>query len=242
MNTLALDLSKTRTGWAVYFDADIREHFDGPGWEAWADWEVYKTGNRWSVWERGNSIESSVFGSWPLGSEHTPRGQVFDKLMRNLDILHGLTKFQNVYYEQPITPQALSGHTTIDTLRITLGLPAALEAFCHTYRYQNGFWDGVRKVQDVNVTTWRGSFIGTITQSDVKAKTRRARKAGNSKASSTAELKELTKGRARQLGFKPRNDDEGDAIGLLTWAIENDGWQAPWLADEVLRQPLGKVA
>ena len=52
-------------------------------------------------------------------------------------------------------------------------------------------------------------------------------------------LKAATMERCRQLGMKPRNDDEADAIGILTYGLLLNGVTPPWIANEVLRPALG---
>jgi hypothetical protein len=42
--------------------------------------------------------------------------------------------------------------------------------------------------------------------------------------------------------MKPVNDDEADAIAILTYALGLSGITPPWLADEVLRPVLGLEA
>src|SRR3546814_19503842 len=83
---------------------------------------------------------------------------------------------------------------------------------------------GCRIVRGVSPSTWRVNFIGS-------------QKRGTKRAT----LKDLTKERCRQLGMKPQNDDEADAIGILTHAAESLGLSPPWTANEVLRPPLGSV-
>src|SRR3546814_14377532 len=83
---------------------------------------------------------------------------------------------------------------------------------------------GCRIVRGVSPSTWRVNFIGS-------------QKRGTKRAT----LKDLTKERCRQLGMKPQNDDEADAIGILTHTAESLGLSPPWTANEVLRPPLGTV-
>src|SRR3546814_3337437 len=63
---------------------------------------------------------------------------------------------------------------------------------------------GCRIVRGVSPSTWRVNFIGS-------------QKRGTKRAT----LKDLTKERCRQLGMKPQNDDEADAIGILTRSEEH---------------------
>lgn len=239
MNSLSLDLSKSRTGWALYFDGDIEELLETDGkWHTLAGWKITRRSHNWIAYDVEGGVRSVVFGSWVLGTEYTSRGGVFDCLKRRLAELHGIVPFQRVFAEEPITPQQLQGHTTIGTLRITLGLAAATEDFCHVFKASTEFPDGVRALQEVNIGHWRADFIGKIENDAAKAKARQARKAGDQRANATKTLKSLVMERCRQLGFAPRHDDEGDAIGILTYGMLISGETPPWLAEEVLRTPL----
>jgi hypothetical protein len=191
--TLALDLSKSRTGWAVLRDGAAR----------------------------------AEFGHWRLGSEYTSNGGVFAKLHEHMADVHQVCPFDRIYFEAPITPAHLQGYTTIQTLKLLGGLAAHAESFGHAYR--------CRTVKEVNIEHWRPFFLGRMEVAEAKAIARRARKAGDAKASARQDLKDLTMLRCRQLGFAPRYDDEADAIGVLDYACELQGIIPPWRADEVLR-------
>lgn len=236
MSFLALDLSKTRTGWAICFDGDVEDLLDAPGaWPVLAGWKVTRQSNNWLAFDIDGGVRSVMFGNWALGTEYTSRGGVFDCLKRRLAELHAVVPFQRIFAEEPITPAQLQGHTTISTLRITLGLAAATEDFCHVYRATTEFPDGIRMLQEVNIGHWRAEFIGKVENNEAKAAARRARKAGDQRASATKALKSLVMERCKQLGFAPRYDDEGDAIGILTYGMLLSGETPPWIADEVLR-------
>lgn len=200
MNFLALDLSKTRTGWAFW---------DGKSPKA-------------------------QFGSWTLGSEYTSDGGVFAKLHRNMADLHKVMPFEALYFEQKINPARLAGHTNIDTINLLSGLEAHAKSFAHAY--------GLRICKPVAIDHWRPFFLGRMPVADAKAAARRARKAGDHRASARQDLKDLTMERARQLGFAPRWDDEADAIGVLDYSCDLNGIVPPWRADEVLRPALGSAA
>lgn len=200
MGYLALDLSKTATGWAL-----------------WApEWDVPR------------------YGHWVLGSEYTSRGGVFGKLHRNLADLYAVCPFEGVFVEEPINPSQLQGYTTIQTLRLAIGLSAHVESFVEAYP--------CRWLQEVNISNWRRDFIGQVENDAAKSAARRARKAGDGRASARGTLKDLTMARCRQLGFSPRKDDEADAIGILTYGLLTRSVTPPWLSDEVLRAPVGSAA
>lgn len=199
MSYLALDLSKTSTGWAL--------------WNA--------------------SAPRPVFGRWRLGNEFSSNGQVYMRLHRCLSDMFRVEQFERLYFEEPIDPRNLQGHTTYQTIELAFGLSGHAESFGAAKR--------CRTVKAINVERWRKDFIGDMVVREVKAGARRKRKAGD-KANPTDQLKRLTMERCRQLGFNPSRHDEADAIGILTYAILLDGVTPPWIADEVLRAPLGGAA
>lgn len=197
MGYLALDLSKTSTGWCAWSE----------GWE------------------------KPRYGHWVLGSEYTSRGGVFAKLHQNMMDLHTvICPIEYLFAEEPINPAQLQGGTTINTLRLASGLSAHAESFAHAL--------GVRRFQEFNISSWRGDFIGKISSNEAKANARRAKKAGDQRASARGELKALTMERCRQLGLSPRKDDEADSIGILTYGLLVSGVTPPWLLEETLRAPL----
>jgi hypothetical protein len=48
----------------------------------------------------------------------------------------------------------------------------------------------------------------------------------------------MTVKRCRELGFKPLTNDEADAIGLLDFALSQDGIIPPWRAEHLLVRPM----
>lgn len=180
--------------------------------------DLSKRSTGWAVWQEG--WEKPRYGHWQLGSEFTSEGQTYATLHRNLADLRAIARFDRIYFEEAINPAALSGHTNIDTLRVLSGLCAHAESFgyamgCRTYR--------------TNISTWRRDFLGSMEITDAK---RRAKAIGKS---ASADLKELTMERARQLGMNPRKSDEADAIGILDYACTALGIMPPWRSTEALR-------
>lgn len=191
--------------------------------------DLSKTSTGWSAWSEG--WEKPRYGRWVLGSAWTSRGGVFAKLHQNLTELHQIIcPIEFLFAEEPISPAQLQGNTTIDTLRLASGLSAHTESWAHAMQ--------VRRFQEFNVSTWRPGYIGRIADSEAKAKARRAKKAGNLKASARDTLKELTMARCRQLGLAPRFNDEADACGILTHGLLVSGITPPWLSAETLLEPL----
>lgn len=187
--------------------------------------DLSKSSTGWAFWTPGT--DAPRYGNWQLGSEWTTEGGVYAKLHRNLSDLHKVMPFTHLYFEEPINPGHLTGNTSINTIWLLSGLAAHAQSFGHIKR--------CRMVKAVNVERWRKDWIGDMVVREVKAGTRRRRKQGDTKASSTDQLKRLTIERCRQLGFAPRKSDEADAIGILNYGILLDGVTPPWLSAETLR-------
>jgi len=185
--------------------------------------DLSKRSTGWAVWMGDDTPPR--YGSWELGSEYTGRGQTYAKLHANLLDLRAVSRFEALFFEEPLNPNKLKGQTNIDTLRVLSGLAAHAESFGHAME--------LRMVQAINVDSWRPAFIGRVNSSEAK---RRARAAGKS---ATDSLKSLTIERCRQLGFNPRNTDEADALGILDYCVASRGVTPPWRAEEVLRPMLG---
>ena len=183
MSYLALDLSKSSTGFAQW-----RE-----GWE------------------------NPIYGSFKLGSEYTTIGGMCGKLHRELAAIHATTPVKWGFIEKPLTANQLHGNTSADSLFKL----AAIAAHAHSFGYAKG-WVG-QGVVEVNISTWRRHFIGPMKRG-TKSKV----------------LKDYVIERCRQLGMKPRSDDEADAIGILDHALHIKGIQPPWRTAEVLR-PMSEV-
>lgn len=174
--------------------------------------DLSKRSTGWALWEK--SSDSARFGTWVLGSEFTSRGRTYKKLRQCVADLSSLVTVEYIFFEEPLRPEVLQGHTNIETLKVLAGLAATAECL--------GDELGCRIVRGVPPSTWRVSFIGS-------------QKRGTKRET----LKDLTMERCRQLGMKPGNDDEADAIGLLTHGAESIGMPPPWITNEVLRPPLG---
>lgn len=178
MSILALDISKSRTGWAY--------------------------------WSEGS--ERAQVGHWVLGSEFTTDGQACQKLHAKLAEHHMVMPFDHLFIEQPLTQLQRGGNSNQHS-DILVKLVAHAESFAAAY--------ALRTCQLIAINSWRADFIGP-------------QKRGTKRAT----LKDLTVERCRQFGFRPRNDDEADAIGILTYGIILRGLLCPWVAGETLRPML----
>lgn len=172
MRILALDLSKTSTGFCLWSPADARP----------------------------------LIGHWRLGSEYTPRGRVYGKLHEEMSGLNSLGRIDAIAYEEPIDAGKLQGFTNVDTLRLATGLAEHVQSWAAAMAIKPHL------VASANHSSWVRVALGPI---------RRGTK--------RATLKEMSLAMARQLGFKPQNDDESDGLGVMIWACDHFGVAAPWL-------------
>lgn len=190
--------------------------------------DLSKRRTGYAAW--GPAFNRPLLGNFQLGSEYTGNGQTYVKLLSELGAMHRLHGFEAIFYEEPINPGQLSGHTTIDTIRVLCGIAEHVESFA----YAKGI-----KARAVNVERWRKDFVGDMVVREVKAGVRRKRKAGDLKASARDHLKSLTVERCRQLGMEPSCNDEADAAGILTYSLLLAGITPPWIEAETLRPMLG---
>lgn len=173
--------------------------------------DLSKRSTGWAVWQPGWG--KPRYGSVQLGSEFTSDGQTYVKLHSFLtDIRTTICKFDQIYFEEPINPQALSGHTNIDTLRVLAGLAAHTQSFGYAMGCQT---------QSVNITSWRKFFVGKMPR-----------------GTKSKDWKEFAEERCRQYGWTVRRNDESDALGLLDYATDLAGIIPPWRENETLRAPL----
>ena len=163
--------------------------------------DLSKRSAGFALWGPGDA--RPVSGAWVLGSEFTADGLVYCKLHQNLSDLHALGQIEAIFWEEPLDARVLSGHTNIDTLRVLNGLAAHAASW--------GEAMGCRVIKSVNMTVWRRFFIGAMPR-----------------AKKTAELKQIAMERCRALGFRPQTHDEAEAIGGLTYAVDQLNLIAPW--------------
>lgn len=174
--------------------------------------DLSKRSTGWACWMPGD--ENPHYGSWVLGSEFTSDGQTYCKLHERLMDLRRLSRFEHIFYEQPLQQQMLTGHTNIDTLRVLTGLAAHTESYAHAV--------GLRSVMAINQSSWRKFFIGRMPR-----------------GTKTKAWKDYSRERCLHYGWSTRTDDEADALGILDYGCELKGIRPAWRADEVLRPMLG---
>lgn len=208
---LALDVSASSTGWALWMQEDIRELFTKPGWlEVLDKLKISRTSNNWRVFDDGTSL---AHGAWRLKSEWSREGEPHAKLHQNLMALREFSVFDYIYYERALTPDQRGGASNPHN-DILLELIGHVKSFT--------FACELRGATGVHRASWQKEFIGPQKRG-TKRKT----------------IIDLFQERARQLGFKFRKDDEAAAIGILTYALLfHEHKQPPWIADETLRPML----
>lgn len=214
MNFAAFDVSAASTGWAVWFEGDIRERFDRPDWPEIADkLALTGTSKNWRVFDDGTS--SIAHGTWRLKTEWSREGEPHAKLHANMEVLRQFSGFEHILYEQPLAQTHRGGASNA-------GNDILVELVGHVKSYH--FALRLRTLLAIHRNSWQSEFIG--------------RQKRGTKRRTLLDLMEM---RARQLGFAIRKDDEAAAIGLLTYGLLSRGITPPWIAQEVLRPPLGKA-
>lgn len=174
--------------------------------------DLSKSSTGWSTWKEGD--EKPFYGSWELGIPMTPDGRTFARLHQRLSEMHSVGEITHLFFEDPLHPAKLQGNTNINSIRVLGGLAAHAESWAEAM--------GCRVVRRVNMTTWRRHFIGS-------------QKRGTQRKA----LKAFVMERCQQFGFEPENDDESDSLGILTYAIDQLGFQSPWEKNMILRPELG---
>src|SRR3546814_16167055 len=111
--------------------------------------DLSKRSTGWALWEQGS--DSARFGTWVLGSEYTSRGATYRKLRQHVADLSRLVTIEHIFFEEPLRPEQLQGHTNIDSLRVLTGLAAMAECLGEAL--------GCRIVRGVSPSTWRVNFI-----------------------------------------------------------------------------------
>ncbi len=183
-----------------------------------------KASTGWAAWQPGWDFPR--YGSEVLGSTYTSDGMVFTKLRSEIIELYStVTAFEYLFYEEVINHRTHVSSNEKSVLLLT-GLRAVIEGVGYELR--------CRSVKDVPEKIWRRDFCGSGEVQMIKRAAKAAQK------SARDPLKAATMERCRQLGMKPKNDNEGDAIGILTYNLLAHGITPPWRANEVLRPPLGR--
>jgi hypothetical protein len=176
--------------------------------------DLSKASTGWARWD-GKS-QRPTYGSLPLGSAYANRLDTYRAFHKFWMEVRLFKDPEYVVIEAPANPKHIPYPTKFDNDRKLIGLVEVAWYFCMCLGLSQG------TVREVSVKAWRGPFIGP-----------------QKRGTPRDDIKTLTMKRCKQLGFQVLNDDEADAIGLLTHEIEMRGITPPWLASEVLRPPLG---
>jgi hypothetical protein len=225
MSHLALDLSLS-TGWALWWPGDVTSLFKRPDWtEIFHLLDLHEKTKNWHYF--GHNGGSVAYGRWQLPPMKANRGSRCNALQDRLAFLWERVEFEYLHFEDGIN---LHGgvSTSADNIKLTLELETAVCSFGDRF--------GMRSTDATKPDKWRVPFIGRDYDSEVRKAASRAGKPPRDR------LKAATAERCRQLGFLPRNYDEADAIGLLTYGMLSKGDQPLWLDSETLRPPMAGAA
>lgn len=176
--------------------------------------DISKRATGWARWR--SDQPRPVFGTWRLGSEYTSMGRTFIKLHQNMNDQFVIGKPDLVVYEEPLLLGPAAGNTTADTQKVLIGLAAHAESFCEAKAV---------RCYSVNMSTWRRMFIGSMPRGTQK----RA-------------LKDFVISRCRELGLKPDDENQADAIGILAHALQMEKINAPWAIAPFEKTALGAAA
>src|SRR3546814_17215444 len=119
-----------------------------------SDLDLSKRSTGWALWEQGS--DSARFGTWVLGSEYTSRGATYRKLRQHVADLSRLVTIEHIFFEEPLRPEQLQGHTNIDSLRVLTGLAAMAACL--------GEELGCRLVRGVSPSSLRVTLLGINTR------------------------------------------------------------------------------
>lgn len=103
-----------------------------------------------------------------------------------------------------------------DTQKVLIGLAGHCESFCDAKAV---------RCFSVNMATWRRMFIGSMPR-----------------GTGRRELKDFVIARRRELGLKPDDDNQADAIGILAHTLKMEKIDAPWAVATFDKTALGAAA
>lgn len=171
--------------------------------------DLSKANSGWARWSDGQPRPS--YGSKSLGSEYTSRGDVYVNLHKLFLEMQAFGAPDYIVFESPLNPKHISYPTNFMKDRLLIGIAEMV--------YYFGAMLGVRVVTEVTNTDWWIPF----------------NRHPKIKRNQGINVKDVTMARCRHFGFKPRNYDEADAIGILDFFMEDRcKITPPWRTDEVL--------
>lgn len=175
--------------------------------------------------------ERPAYGTWELGSEYTSIGKLGMNVHQNIVDLHRLGEITHIFYEDAFIVALKSQSNSFVWLEQISCIEAHIQSVAEAL--------GVRQIRKVPLNTWRSHFVGSGEVSQTKRAVKLKGLAVNKKISASDALKQLVMERAMQLGFRPKNIDESDALGILDYACDWHGITPPWRRDNVLLPALG---
>jgi len=162
----------------------------------------------YACWAPGDAKVQS--GAWTLGTEYTSVGGVFQKLHEKMSDLATFERFDAVYYEEPLHLKTHVKNSHARAHMLAVGLAAHAESWC----YCNDI-----RPRPTDMAHWRAHFLKGM---------QRPKNYDGSKVEDA--LKIMANERCRALGFKPRCHDESEAIGILSFALDEKQIEPPWRA------------
>lgn len=162
-----------------------------------------------ACWAPGDAKVLS--GAWVLGSEMTSVGGVFQKLHQHMSDIAALGAIDAVYYEEPLHLKINVKKSHARAHMLAVGLAAHAESWC----YCNDI-----RARPTDMAHWRAHFLKGM---------QRPKNYDGSKIDDA--LKIMAQERCRSLGFRPRSYDESEAIGVLSFALDEKQIAPPWRAE-----------
>jgi hypothetical protein len=151
-----------------------------------------------------------TFDTWKLGNEYTDRAGAMVSLYQRLNEACAFGDPDVVYYESPLRGDQQSNETNN---RMANSLAALVEFYFKCKRV---------RCHEANNRSWKATQLNAP-----------------SRRMSSAEWKALSIRTARELGLKPGNDNEADALHILDHGLALENIVPPWRKDPPL--PLGSV-
>lgn len=151
-----------------------------------------------------------TYGSWSLGTVHTSRARVTVNLYLKLQELCAFGDPDAVYYESPLRGDHQSNESNN---RLLNALAAQVEFFFECKRI---------RCHEVNNLSWKATQLNPTR-----------------KRLDSDEWKRLSVRTARELGLKPANNDEADALHLLDHGLALENVVPAWRKDPPLIEGIG---
>lgn len=156
-------------------------------------------------WARFRSGDSKPsYGTWKLGGPYTDRPTMMINLYKLILDAFAFGAPDLVIYESPLRGDAQS---TEANNRNANAMCSIVEFVCKAKRV---------RCDEASNSTWRKVALG------------------KGRGLSTKEFKAWAMAMAKEFGLKPENDNEADAIGLLDYALKQEGITPPWRNDDLL--------